>query len=888
MTKSFVKRLESLTDLLPPQGLTPLTADWFRQHRPKLEEQVMATRDQEASFDLWLSAKPVFKDRIVKTFLNVRSNSDLGIRRTRLRDTYTAYAAAGERDVFVTRMRRILAFDIVAVPNLLNAAFLLSGDFDWFGFWDSLGAYDGGIAHWIVVTKFVSDKLKSNPRSTLPLFDLIECAALVGYRQLPFPGFKIYEDAVRLAHGGGRHGLVPAARLMIFSSLAEQALKMSPVAPWPWVSFEDYVLRGRWETSGSASIGRVEWSTTVGGKVVKGKFKARKNLIAEVVSESDMLTVATGDVRQDNYTIIKSEPGKLRLAVATDIKTYWRMDYVLLPLRHAYKDWAGSTVDETPREQTNRMREMLDTIITHFNLPFDYKEFDHQANTDEIVIIMAEIFKFSRMMVDDQHRAEYDRSCDIVIASFDKAYLIVKATTAAQAGEKTTPVLDGDTLLETDQALVDFFILVLGGVMSGWRFTSLLSNAWNSIMTLWVIRLLEFIGVPMEAIRRWIRGDDSAISLSTYEQCLLFRLCYQAVGAESVTGKYGILFGESEFLRTRYDADGCHGYTARGLVGLTQRKPWNADPWTPEASMVHIYDAVRTLERRGASPRKLAVWWGAVKRVWSQVNHRSTDWLQVPVALGGFGCEPWDGETLPVERYKGAKFEPRILNLMPDKVRRVAAEFRDITTLNHDEAIELTTRIAVSKMTADDVPGVSAALRESVKIPEAGFRRDFYTNPNLYENALGASSFCARLTADGSSWDAVDAAYPAGRWGKFKRDVELWRRLQMVARVKKMRPMDEMRRRAPEWYFEVRRLEAMGLSRTEAVDYTFGTTPSGTLRRIHSMLAGLITQVAVSVCKGLFGGKLKPGEWTMNVHRVARFVEAGLYRSELSQRIYLF
>jgi len=183
-----------------------------------------------------------------------------------------------------------------------------------------------------------------------------------------------------------------------FEKVAEETLAMI-VPDVKYISFEDFILSGEWVTSGSSSIGKVEWK--LGEE--EGKIKARKNLVPDVIDLKELYTKCQ-DVREQHHkSIIKAELGKLRIAVASDMENYLIMTWINRMLGGPYSQWEGSTIDESVNEQTNRMTAMIRACEKAFGLPFDYKNFDHQPTTDEVLIIVNILCKAARKNV-----AQYD------------------------------------------------------------------------------------------------------------------------------------------------------------------------------------------------------------------------------------------------------------------------------------------------------------------------------------------------------------------------------------------------------------------------------------------------------------------------------------------------
>lgn len=612
-----------------------------------------------------------------------RTKQDVSQRRTRLLDWVKFARSNGLKE----EMENLLytsheGWDIIFVTNLLVGLIVFGND--WLQRWYELGALSGDLEHFTVVAKKVSDLIKTVGIEDENWREYLECAVLSGYRNPPYPGFDPLAEAKDLAEGGVDHNLFGFQ----WGELVKEFLPMS-YHKAEFTPFDEWVGRGKWLTTGSSSVGYLFLETADGKNI---KVKCRKNMVLDVIDGQTLAVQAREFKGQKNFVIIKSELGKIRLAVTADIMNYLKMTWVVELLGGANYDWPGNTSEESFSEQTKRLGKMLSLCASKMGLPYDYKGFDHQPTTEEIVEIYRYICKHAVLNVPEHMVADYWSIAQSTIDSFSLATLGIK--------------LDG----------LDEEFKVTGGLMSGLRVTSIVGNAWNSVMTGLVLKVMSGWGFDIQGIERYIRGDDSAIFVDNYPTGVAVNLTYDAIGAEAGVGKFSLLNHQMEFLRVWF-SDRCYGYPVRALPGLTQRKPWASDPWSEDMVIRALYETVRTLRRRcRRRDNELAKVWRGIRHIWC-VNHSLPDAVcWVPVHAGGYGIEPPPiGESwqirppVPkVSRSKGITIVNQN-SWRADGLRNYAKEKYDIDLsdsaqiMAHDELCQT--------VSSDNVPDIASYLR---------------------------------------------------------------------------------------------------------------------------------------------------------------------------------
>jgi len=834
--------MESFGVLPDPTRRRKLTWDEVRHHVPKQEKALPLIEKASVERLLELRDKKEF-GLLSEEIWPPRTKTDVALRRTRLLD-WVMYFRKSKRmaDLELILYGSREGYDLIFVTNLLAATAVLG--IDWYKRWDWLGAFRGDLQHYIDVAKRVNDLAKSTGIAEQQWTWFVECASLSGYRNTPFPGFDVEVEAEALAHGGEEHNYYGHN----WDALVNEFLPMD-YHHAKWTPFSEWVSDAGWLTSGASSVGRLHLKTADGKSL---SLKARKNMLADVVDLEELADDTLTHRGQQNFTIIKSELGKLRLAVAGDIHTYLKMTWVNELLGGAYYDWPGNTSEENFEEQTVRLARMLELCSKMFGLPYDYAGFDHQPTTKEIVGIVKHLCAHARLNVPPHGQSEFDQITSSIIEGFYSATLetrlpakrkelvyidgdsIVKWPTGArfwetgeyapfhdreamnlahmktfqeqlQANPDSVILFNGGTefaetyrgdikgvvvvsegiltrnmdarrakgihnqptsvtdslkaqaeyaaLLPTRKSFEDIskpglymavsgagkstfiegvrsvaqdtkpskgnnVLDVTGGLMSGLRWTSVIGNGWNSIITGLAMKLLTAWGIPTDQIVRFIRGDDSAIFVPNWATGAAMNLAYDAIGAKAGAGKFSLQDKQMEFLRVWFDTR-CRGYPCRAIPGLTQRKPWSSNPWSEDMVLKALYEALRTLRRRvSRRTKEIDDVWVTLRHVWC-VNHSLPDAVAwTPAFAGGFGIEPPPvGENWkivpPVPARTGIE-GIEIENQTSWREKKLEAYASERYGLNLGErARELAAEELLDTVKSDNIPAVATYVRQT-------------------------------------------------------------------------------------------------------------------------------------------------------------------------------
>lgn len=680
------------TDIYPDAVSTGVLPDPTREHRLRWNEiralvprsKITHPRVSTPVVDrlLELRNKRDFSELSEQAF-PFRTKTDRSLRRSRLLDWFVHARRVNEIPALRTMLLSLpTGMDMIWLQNVI-AAFFVFGQ-TWFERWVWLGAFDSDLSHFISVAKCVHDLGKTRGIDDPDWLTFVECAGLSGYRSQPFPGFNLLDEAKKLAAGGEEHNLYGRN----WAAMCKKYLPM-PFVPVDYIPFKTWVEKADWLTAGASSVGRLEIEFPDGKTK---KIKARKNMVADVVSLSQLADDALAATKQVNVAIVKSELGKLRVAVAGDLYTYLKMTWINELLGGAYYNWPGNTSEEDFSQQTRRMSDMLDKCAQGYGLPYDYAGFDHQPQTTELLGIVDHLNSHARLNVPHHALTEFDSIARNVRDSFLRSELVVHPP-----GEDSTS------------------LPVTGGLMSGLRWTSIVGNAWNSIMTGLALELMHDWGIDPSTVTRYIRGDDSAIFAPNWATVAAMDLAYKQIGAIAGEGKFSIQYGATEFLRVWYDSR-CQGYPCRSVPGLTQRKPWSSNPWSEDMVLRALYETICTLRRRLPS-RRVAIdsVWVSFRQIWCRNHSLPVRVTSVPVFAGGFGLEPPPvGQLLrcqphvPKADLTGGF---RAVNQNTWRADNIAAHALERYSMEVD-ATEIAHTELLTTVTSDNVPEFATAVRK--------------------------------------------------------------------------------------------------------------------------------------------------------------------------------
>lgn len=849
----IASELEGKTNLVNPMLEEELEkAEIIR--RAKANYYWKENKDQEPvhmkpMINMW----PANDDEAIELF-PFRSPADAPFRRARLLDV--------KGYVPLEWLNDFRNLDYITVTNLCLAR-LVHGE-EIYDYWRQMEMLQS-LNNFIIGANSLNLVMKKYKVSMPIRLMLAEGANLTGFRQMPMPGFDIVKETKALAEGGEPHGINDLDWLRQFETAAMEVMAGQEVHKVEWITLEDYIKQDLASTAGASSIGKVHYEFN--GK--KGKFKARKNLLYDILSPEEIYKIVMENYdHQVASAFVKPEMGKLRIAVTGDIESYYVCSWLNYLAGHCYTTWRGNTLEEGRLEQMRRMEQTLEELIDSFSIPFDYKGFDHQPTLDEVAIELR-LYLSNALHNTPAEFVEFVKHViDVVIESFYNSVTIVRD----ESGKKWT-------------------FKVTGGVQSGVRLTSLLGNFWNQTMTQLVTKIL---GTPKQVIAKYIRGDDSSIITKTYEMALLFRLGYAAFNAQGADAKYGIHFEQTEFLRIWYANDRCYGYPNRAIPALVQRKPWTSDPWDPEGVIRAQLKTVRLIERR--LDRALPQIESIVIQSWVRKRKLSARWLAVPILMGGLGILPWNGwrpETpMPKLDYSEIKVKfdvatgtsERYITRLADQVVQTKVE------LTEQDGLQLQQEAMRGKAGSDDLPGLNRIYRNKYKDELTLFHKKKTEWVKIWNHLTLDESMMFGLRALENVQTVSDLRHLVrpSYYGRYRRQQNEWRTLQVLARYQDMDLRTEFIKYAPDFFFDRRQLEKKGMHRTMATDWLFGHYARYSASFVHDQAAESIEQVAAWLIEQKMDKKHSREMWWYHTDFVWEESEKAFARSRLNKKLLMY
>jgi len=689
---------------------------------------------------------------------------------------------------------------------------------------------------------------------SLIVFLYFEAQCLAGYRNPPFPGFDLMQEAEHLTDPGTKDHDV----LSSFEELADEVLRY-PAAVVESLTLKEYIATYKWLTAGSSSEGVIHWSTPL----EKGKIKCRKNLVIDILDTDALYSLAIGTESQRNTVLIKSELGKIRLAVASDLGTYLLMAWMIYHCGGAYLNWPNTTLKESIDEQSDRIICVLKELATTWGLSYDFKAFDHQPQTSEIVCVWKLMSDIARTNIPNKNYFEWEHIRDTVTKGF------YTATLKAREGQQSK------------------IWHVVGGLMSGLFITSIFGNAWNAVISEASLRWVKYWTKIAVQPYRMIRGDDTVMLHASPYILQLISKGFDATGAEAGRGKFSIREHECEFLRVWY-SDRCYGYPNRALPGLTQRKPWSSQPWSENEVILAIADTCQTLERRGV---KTTLAWQAFARRWAQLNRKPVALLSVPKAFGGIGASVDEGwrivkKTSAVEVKKKDAMQSLTLERKTN-TREISIEEQATRlgiSLTHDQRKLVADNQQKDVIVSDDVPGISSYIRRQIRdsYKAARYRLRRQNAPEAVWARFGGELHVGLPLQQGIIKLARDInKRDTPGFGTFSHDVQDILSAKPMLQVTGVSLREYIRSRYPKIDYFIRSHRS---KLSDTLDYLGGTF-STTTKLLHPQLKNLLTSELAFRCRGL---PLRKRLWADAMCRLSFSIEQQLCLQPVVQRAYMW
>jgi hypothetical protein len=237
----------------------------------------------------------------------------------------------------------------------------------------------------------------------------------------------------------------------------------------------------------------------------------------------------------------KSEPGKVRAVISSDLALYLKMSYVSTFLEKIFRGRKDSTLFMDADARFELWQKMAYDGTQR--MPLDQSEFDRNVSFEQITIMLEEIKYF---LVDMQAPADILEVMDLIIYALSGGYVII--------GGVRIPIHNG--------------------VLSGWRWTALLDTLVNltelAMAQEWV---RENSVIPAELVDYNAQGDDDWLKINRRDTAIALWLAYESFGLFVNPGKFFLDTRRDEYLRRVYDKGKITGYPARSITSIAFRNP---------------------------------------------------------------------------------------------------------------------------------------------------------------------------------------------------------------------------------------------------------------------------------------------------------------------------
>lgn len=756
-------------------------------------------------------------DLMAKELFPPRTKEDLAIRVCRIGDVLGFARRYGMVEEVLDVLRLCRGYDYALTNNLLVAR-LCFGDM-WWRLTKGSGLFDGDAEHFRVSAKVLSDTVKKRETHLIDYdrVSLYECSCLYGAMCPPVPGWDPVEETRDLATGGQiAHGLLWGTEYTPTSILQSiRELDRYPEGrPHDTRPLEAWLLACEWERSGSSTMGRIEYEVQDGETWRRGKFKARKNLVLDVIPVQDLLEAVRGHDGQNNKALVKSEFGKIRLAVSAPLPVYLQQAYLFSVAGCPYLNWPGNTLEESlEQEMARNERTIVLMRKGFFALPYDFARFDHQPTTPQIVEFQKTTFTRALLNANPWQEDDVRRIEHLLEISFGQATL-------------TTPpgICEPHTFRVT------------GGLMSGLRSTSAVGSGWNSVLGETSRAIADRLRGTGPKVTTWqiVRGDDTQVVSERFLDVLSIKIGYDALGAEANESKFTLRRGRTEFLRVE-TGQVARCYPCRTVPLVNQRKPWSGRPDSDDASAARVVKVINVLSRRVDEPGTILKFGRFVAE--KMVTKKGVDvrLLSIPVSLGGLGLFPWDGRWAVLSWSREPQIPVRLLNTTDFRENQTLQRYGSYgVKIRPGEAKKLADRETRQKITSDDLVEVSGVVR---RLRRAELSRRTIVRVDAQPPVLGPDialfpellnyAKCLRV-AEGQYRDltmrckyAVQQAAPL--FASERSLADKVTALTQLAVVRKCTAGKMLRAHLPTFYRKLVRVEkGLMLRRASAIDYLIG------------------------------------------------------------------
>lgn len=308
----------------------------------------------------------------------------------------------------------------------------------------------------------------------------------------------------------------------------------------------------------------------------------------------------------------KSEPGKVRAVISSDLALYLKMSYVSTFLEKCLAGSNLSTLWMTKEDRFKLWQSM--GYDGTWRMPLDQSEFDKNVSYRQIAIMLKVIRWYLDYMNAPEDMIEI---MDLIIYALDGGYVII-------GGHK---------------------IPILNGILSGWRWTALLDTLVNLVEVLMAQQWVhENSNIKIDFKGLNAQGDDDWFKFRYRREAIAMWLAYESFGLDVNPGKFFLSKTRDEYLRRVLDNDVITGYPARSVTSICFRNPISEQETVGAARARQSLNKWKLFCER-MNMTFLNSWW---MRKWYQDSVQGTrgmtkehlkEWFETNVVAGGIGYD---------------------------------------------------------------------------------------------------------------------------------------------------------------------------------------------------------------------------------------------------------
>lgn len=332
-----------------------------------------------------------------------------------------------------------------------------------------------------------------------------------------------------------------------FEECASRVMFRDGVSPSKFISIDDFIKNGDiWCTSGSGFEPSVEkmkvYDITKDQEI---EVKKNKWSVRWEMSDGEAKHLLLRRRKQLCKAVQKSEPGKVRAVISSDVSTYLKMTYVSIYLDQIFKKRKDTTLWMNSKQREDLWQSMA--FDGSWRMPLDQSEFDQMQTLRQVLIVIQTFRKLIKHFV---HR---DDILEILDDLIDKILFALDGGDVIVGGEK---------------------VAIRNGVLSGWRWTAMIDTFINLIeIEMGKDLYYEVTGEELSVLDINGQGDDDKLKIKYYKHCVGLWSCIESFGLKVNPGKFFCAKDRDEYLRRVYEDGKVTGYPARSITSIMFRNP---------------------------------------------------------------------------------------------------------------------------------------------------------------------------------------------------------------------------------------------------------------------------------------------------------------------------